>query len=317
MSPGNKDNQERPKDPNGNGQKTFPQTWIEKRNGKSTRNIHSKGDEMMTEITFTTLPSGKQNSTTKSEDSSTLKTVQSYSTDQSTPVFSNYSYSLTSKDLPGFTTEDQLSISSQRNNNIGPTTDSPRQSTLFISIGFGIAGLFFVVIVCLCFVICRNKKKTAQETYNQYSHVDQTEFLDAPQRDYAQILQVNTAYETIEMDVYEEDKTNRMSSQESGYAEDFNGQFSEKSEHPQKAAIGPQFSELKGSQVSPSVSEQECKDSSVPIIGSSKFTFSPTNDGNENYFTLQPAGSEQMSSENGLNDNDIPDYFTLEKSTEQ
>ena len=61
------------------------------------------------------------------------------------------------------------------NNNIGPTTDSPRQSTLFISIGFGIAGLFFVVIVCLCFVICRNKKKTAQETYNQYSHVDQTE----------------------------------------------------------------------------------------------------------------------------------------------
>ncbi|XP_078322565.1 uncharacterized protein LOC111136333 [Crassostrea virginica] len=88
-----------------------------------------------------------------------------------------------------------------------------------IFFGLGLPGVFFLVILCQCIVICRIKKKATKETNNPYLHVAQSESLGHPQQNYAQVLQVNTAYETIEERVYENDKVNAGM----GNREDFNG----------------------------------------------------------------------------------------------
>nr|XP_022342809.1 uncharacterized protein LOC111136333 [Crassostrea virginica] len=89
-----------------------------------------------------------------------------------------------------------------------------------ISLGLGLPGFFFLVILCQCIVICRIKKKATKETNNPHLHVAQSESLDHhPQQNYTQVLQINTAYETIEERVYENDEVDAGM----GNTEDFNG----------------------------------------------------------------------------------------------
>nr|XP_022294433.1 uncharacterized protein LOC111104660 isoform X1 [Crassostrea virginica] len=101
---------------------------------------------------------------------------------------------------------------------------SPKTDVLLIVFVYGLPGFFILVILCQCIVIvviCRNKKNATKETNNLYLHVAQSESLDHPQQNYAQVLQINTTYETIEERVYENDQVD--AGMEMGNTEDLSG----------------------------------------------------------------------------------------------
>lgn len=200
------------------------------------------------------------------------------------------------------------------------STEDPsdfNSSSMLIVLPIVIAVSLFLLIVFVCFMICRKKNKSLQkETYNQYSHVDQTDFVDPP-ADPVRIPQAEIEYEFVEIPVYELEISVPKSSKESGFSETetCSSYLMEKQIYPSPNTLinGPQFSGPKDVSPNPSLNHHENSQSPTQ---SPKMSVSPANVGaDENYFTLTPATPGGfVINEPGLDSGEgRSDYFTLEK----
>lgn len=200
------------------------------------------------------------------------------------------------------------------------STEDPsdfNSSSMLIVLPIVIAVSLFLLIVFVCFIICRKKNKSLQkETYNQYSHVDQTDFVDPP-ADPVRIPQAEIEYEFVEIPVYELEISVPKSSKESGFSETetCSSYLMEKQIYPSQNTLinGPQFSGPKDVSLNPSLNHHENSQSPTQ---SPKMSVSPANVGaDENYFTLTPATPGGfVINEPGLDSGEgCSNYFTLEK----
>lgn len=247
--------------------------------------------------------SGKGNGDGQKENcwSSTQSTI---SNNETTTTFSDFSVSVNTTDM-----NTTLYTPS--------STSDFHSSPMLIVLPVAIAVLLFLFIICVCFIICRKKNKSAQrETYNQYSHVDQTDFIDPPVEN-VRISQVNMEYECVQIPVYELEISVPKSSKESGFSETEinNSHFLESENYPSSNTQinGPQFSGPKDVTPNPTVSHL---DNSPSQARSQRLAVTSAEVGeDENYFTLMPVTPDGFIINEPGSDSrgKLSNYFTLEK----
>ncbi|XP_061167912.1 uncharacterized protein LOC133176874 [Saccostrea echinata] len=200
--------------------------------------------------------------------------------------------------------------SSELTTNTSPTISS--KTTLFILLPASVAVMVFFVIIFVCWLFCRRRKEALTETYNHYSHVDQTEFVDFHQGS-EQILTANQI--EYEMVIYPASDVANSDNIDSGFSQtdDRNGNlFSmDKSTKERVLLNGPQFSEPKGS---PSLkNDDDLYLKTSPLEVQHNFEVSPQQNGNDdNYFMLEPMNLNFEKKTNGQVDGQT--YFTIEPS---
>ncbi|XP_062578719.1 uncharacterized protein LOC134240671 [Saccostrea cucullata] len=191
------------------------------------------------------------------------------------------------------------------------TTPVISSQVRLILLSLSVAVVVFLTIIFLCWLFCRRRKEALTETYNHYSHVDQTEFVDFQQMS-DMILTENIEYEMVTLPVSDVANSENV---DSGFhqTDDKIGNLvaMDKFQKERIHLNGPQFSEPKGP-----LSLNRGDDFNIktpPLDVHKNFEFSSKENANDdNYFTLEPVNVNVKEKSNGQVDGQ--NYFTIEPS---